>query len=76
MERFFIEGGTPLKGEVNIGGAKNAALGLIPATILCEGLCKIENIPNIKDVNRFINILGKLGIKTTHVNELPEFSIA
>lgn len=69
MERFIIEGGTPLKGEVNIGGAKNAALGLIPATILCEGLCKIENIPNIKDVNRFINILKKLGIKTTHVND-------
>lgn len=69
MERFIIEGGTPLKGEVTIAGAKNAALGLIPATILSEGLCKIENIPNIKDVNRFINILKKLGIKTTQVND-------
>ncbi|MPW25279.1 UDP-N-acetylglucosamine 1-carboxyvinyltransferase [Alkalibaculum sp. M08DMB] len=69
MERFIIEGGTPLHGEVVIAGAKNAALGLIPATILSEGLCKIENIPNIKDVNRFINILKKLGIKTTQLND-------
>lgn len=69
MERFLIKGGNPLKGEVNIAGAKNAALGLIPATILSEGPCTIENIPNIKDVNRFINILGKLGVKTTRLND-------
>lgn len=69
MERYVIEGGTPLKGEVSIAGAKNAALGLIPATILSEGVCKLENIPNIKDVNRFINILRKLGVKTTQINE-------
>lgn len=68
MDRFIIEGGVPLRGEVTIAGAKNAALGLIPATILSEGICKIENIPNIKDVNRFINILNKLGIETTRVN--------
>ncbi|MFZ7122009.1 MAG: UDP-N-acetylglucosamine 1-carboxyvinyltransferase [Eubacteriaceae bacterium] len=69
MDRFTIKGGTPLKGEVTIAGAKNAALGLIPATILSEGVCKIENIPNIKDVHRFINILEKLGIKTTKIND-------
>ncbi|WP_303859768.1 UDP-N-acetylglucosamine 1-carboxyvinyltransferase [Alkalibaculum bacchi] len=69
MERYVIQGGTPLKGEVSIAGAKNAALGLIPATILSEGVCKLENIPNIKDVNRFINILRKLGVKTTQINE-------
>lgn len=69
MDRLIIEGGTPLKGEVTIAGAKNAALGLIPATILSEGICKIENIPNIKDVKRFIHIMSKLGIKTTHCND-------
>lgn len=69
MERYVIQGGTPLKGEVSIAGAKNAALGLIPATILSEGVCTLENIPNIKDVNRFINILRKLGVKTTQINE-------
>ncbi|MFZ7132885.1 MAG: UDP-N-acetylglucosamine 1-carboxyvinyltransferase [Eubacteriales bacterium] len=69
MDRFIIEGGNPLQGEVIVAGAKNAALGLIPATILSEGICKIENIPNIKDVNRFISIMKKLGIKTTNTND-------
>ncbi|NTW71631.1 MAG: UDP-N-acetylglucosamine 1-carboxyvinyltransferase [Eubacteriaceae bacterium] len=68
MDRLIIEGGHPLKGEVTIAGAKNAALGLIPAVLLAEGVCKLENVPNIKDVNRFINILSKMGAKIERPN--------
>lgn len=63
MDRLIIEGGHPLTGEVVVAGAKNAALGLIPAILLAEGVCRLENLPNIKDVNRFINILEKIGVK-------------
>jgi UDP-N-acetylglucosamine 1-carboxyvinyltransferase len=65
MDRLIIEGGHPLQGEVVIAGAKNAALGLIPAVILAEGICKLENVPNIKDVNRFLDIMEKIGVKVT-----------
>jgi len=68
MDRLIIEGGHPLKGEVTIAGAKNAALGLIPAVILAEGVCRLENLPNIKDVNRFIDILGRMGAKVEREN--------
>lgn len=53
MSKFVIEGGTKLKGKVNIGGFKNAAVAIIPATILCPGKCIIENVPRIQDVNVF-----------------------
>ena len=68
MDRLIIEGGHPLKGEVTIAGAKNAALGLIAAVILAEGVCRLENLPNIKDVNRFIDILGRMGAKVEREN--------
>lgn len=68
MDRLIIEGGHPLNGEVTIAGAKNAALGLIPAVILSEGVCRLENLPNIKDVNRFIDILGRMGAKVEREN--------
>jgi UDP-N-acetylglucosamine 1-carboxyvinyltransferase len=69
MDRLIIEGGHPLSGEVTIAGAKNAALGLIPAVILAEGKCRLENLPNIKDVNRFINILGRMGASVERESE-------
>ena len=47
MEKYVVEGGTRLKGEVTISGAKNAAVAIIPATVLAQGKCVIENIPNI-----------------------------
>ena len=61
MEAFIIEGGNPLHGEVTISGAKNAVLGIIPAAVLCACTSKIENVPDIKDVNKMVDILEKLG---------------
>ena len=50
MDRFEITGGNRLTGEVTISGAKNAAVAIIPATVLSDGICKIENVPEITDV--------------------------
>ena len=64
MSKFVIEGGNKLKGKVNIGGFKNAAVAIIPATLLCTGKCLIQNVPKIKDVNVFMDILDELGAET------------
>ena len=50
MEKLVIQGGTKLHGEVTISGAKNAAVAIIPATLLINGVCTVENLPNISDV--------------------------
>ena len=63
MEKLVIKGGTPLKGEVKISGAKNAAVAILPATLLINGVCKIENVPNISDVKISCEILEALGAK-------------
>lgn len=80
MEKFVIEGGRRLTGEVVISGAKNAAVAILPATILAEGPCVIENIPNISDVTLTAQILCEMGadvrlldrttlrIDTTHIH--------
>jgi UDP-N-acetylglucosamine 1-carboxyvinyltransferase len=60
---YFVKGGTPLRGEVTIGGAKNAAVAIIPASILCGGVCRIENIPKISDVTTMLEILRDVGAK-------------
>ena len=65
MEKLVIVGGTPLKGEVTINGAKNAALAILPATLLIDGICTIDNIPNISDVQTCCQILEQLGSKIT-----------
>lgn len=61
MEKFIINGGSPLIGEVNISGAKNAAVAILPATILSGGKCVIENLPNISDVTASVRILNEMG---------------
>lgn len=61
MEKFIINGGRPLKGEVQISGAKNAAVAILPATILAAGKCVIENLPNISDVAASVRILHEMG---------------
>ena len=61
MDKLIINGGTHLKGEVIISGAKNAAVALIPATILIDGVCTITNVPNISDVKITCKILEELG---------------
>ena len=68
MEKLVITGGTPLKGEVTISGAKNAAEAIIPATLLINGICTINNIPNISDVKIYCEILEALGVKITWNN--------
>lgn len=63
MEKLVIQGRTHLHGEVCIHGAKNAAVAIIPATLLINGVCTIENVPDISDVKISCNILESLGSK-------------
>lgn len=72
MDKLIIKGGTRLKGEVIISGAKNAAVALLPATLLMDGICTISNVPNISDVKISCKILEKLGaiITWNSTNEL------
>ncbi len=65
MDKLVIQGPTKLKGEVTISGAKNAAVAILPATLLIDGICKIENLPNISDVRTYCKILETLGAKIT-----------
>ena len=68
MEKLLIKGPTHLKGEVTVNGAKNAAVAILPATLLINGKCTIENVPNISDVRASCTILSKLGAKLTWVD--------
>ena len=63
MEKLVVEGRTQLKGEVTISGAKNAAVAIIPATLLVNGICTIDNLPEISDVKQYCEILKHLGAK-------------
>ena len=69
MEKFVINGGLPLKGEVTVSGAKNAAVAIIPAVILADEPCRIENIPNISDVTFIANILAEIGARIKRINK-------
>lgn len=73
MSKFVIEGGTKLKGKVNIGGFKNAAVAIIPATLLCPGECIIENVPRIEDVNVFMEIFSELGAEAKYLDDSSIF---
>ena len=61
MEKIVIHGGKQLHGEVTISGAKNAAVAILPAVVLSDGICRIENLPNISDVSMMIRVLSELG---------------
>jgi UDP-N-acetylglucosamine 1-carboxyvinyltransferase len=61
MEKLVIKGGTPLKGTVSISGAKNAAVAILPATVLIKGKCRIENLPSISDIKLCCDIIESLG---------------
>jgi UDP-N-acetylglucosamine 1-carboxyvinyltransferase len=63
LEKFFIRGGIPLKGTVNVSGAKNAAVALVAATILCDEPCTLENVPAISDITKCLSILRTMGAK-------------
>ena len=65
MARYEIVGGTPLNGEVTISGAKNAAVAILPAAILVNGVCRVENVPDISDVRILLDILEDMGVVVT-----------
>ena len=70
LEKFIINGGTPLHGEVEISGAKNAALAIIPAAILSQDVCVIENLPcSISDIKYMMKILDQIGAKIRVINK-------
>ena len=69
LEKYVITGGRPLHGEINVGGAKNAVVAIIPATILAKGRCVIENVPAISDVEILLSILRSLGAETRRLSQ-------
>ncbi len=69
LEKLVIHGGNRLSGEVEISGAKNAAVAIIPATLLAQDVCRIENIPNISDVSCMVRILSQMGAQVKYINK-------
>ena len=68
MRKYLIEGGHPLFGDIQISGAKNAAVAIIPAALLVDGVCRIENVPQISDVTKSLAILEQLGAKVDRLS--------
>ena len=68
LDKYVIHGGTPLHGEVEISGAKNAAVAIIPAALMVDGVCRIENLPQISDTDMLLTILTELGAKVRYIN--------
>ena len=69
LEKYVINGATTLHGEVEISGAKNAAVAIIPAALMVDGVCCIENIPQISDTDMLLTILKELGAKIRYINK-------
>ena len=68
MDKYVINGGNKLYGKVEISGAKNAAVAIIPAAIMVRGVCRIENIPQISDTDTLLRILTYMGAKVRMIN--------
>ena len=68
MEQYIIRGGNPLVGEVEIGGAKNAALGILAAAIMTDETVKIENLPDVNDINILLEAIEMLGATVTRID--------
>ena len=75
VEKYNIKGGTPLRGEVNIGGAKNAVLKLMAASILVKGSTRIHNVPELTDVEIMLSVIEQLGAKTHYNRETKSIEI-
>ena len=69
MEKFVINGGRSLNGKVRISGAKNAAVAILPAVLLSEETCIIDNLPNISDVNAILRVIKELGADVRYINK-------
>ena len=76
MEQYVIKGGNPLVGEVEIGGAKNAALAILSAAVMTDETVTIENVPNVRDTNVLLNAIQEIGAKVeridAHTGEIEE----
>ena len=68
MEQYVIKGGNPLVGEVEIGGAKNAALAILSAAIMTDETVTIENVPNVRDINVLLNAIQEIGAKVERLD--------
>jgi len=68
LNKYQIRGGNPLHGTIEISGAKNAAVAILPAALLVDGVCRIENVPQISDVTLILQILRELGAEVRLVN--------
>jgi UDP-N-acetylglucosamine 1-carboxyvinyltransferase len=68
LDRYVIHGGRPLHGEIEISGAKNAAVAIIPAALMVDGVCRIENMPQISDVDMLLKILQGLGARVEYLS--------
>ena len=69
MEQYVIKGGNPLVGEVEIGGAKNAALGILAAAIMTDETVIIDNLPNVRDINVLLSAMEGIGAKIERLGE-------
>lgn len=69
MDKYIIRGGKPLRGEIEISGAKNAAVAILPAVLMVDGICRLENIPQISDVHMLLTILEGLGARVEYVDK-------
>ncbi|MCM1467904.1 MAG: UDP-N-acetylglucosamine 1-carboxyvinyltransferase, partial [Alistipes sp.] len=67
MEQYIIKGGQPLKGEVSVGGAKNAALGILAAAIMTDETVTIENVPDVRDVRVMLRAIEGIGAQVKYV---------
>ena len=68
MDKYVINGGNKLYGEVEISGAKNAAVAIIPAALMVDGICRIENIPQISDADMLLSIISAMGARMKVIN--------
>jgi UDP-N-acetylglucosamine 1-carboxyvinyltransferase len=69
MEQYVIKGGTPLKGEVEIGGAKNAALAILAAAVMTDDTVTLSNVPDVRDVNVLLGAIQDIGADVKRINK-------
>ncbi|SDY66517.1 UDP-N-acetylglucosamine 1-carboxyvinyltransferase [Acinetobacter kyonggiensis] len=76
MDKFLIQGGVKLEGEVRISGAKNAALPLLAAMILADSPITLTNVPNLKDVNTLVQLIGGLGVQISYEGDTVKADVS
>ena len=68
MDQYIIKGGNPLVGEIEIGGAKNAALGILAAAIMTDETVTIDNLPDVQDINVLLEAISGIGAVVNRIN--------